>query len=91
MSDKYNQNLVMWLAQLNSHTNAVTIGQTTYYSESEVYVKARPRWIKHEECHKIQWKRDGWLKFFFTYLQYQMQFGYWNNPYEVEARKAEEL
>jgi hypothetical protein len=89
MSDKYNQNWVMLLAQPNVKTWAITIGQTTYYSESKEYVDARPRWRKHEECHKFQWKREGFLKFAKKYLENLKKYGYYNNPFEVEAREAE--
>lgn len=43
---------------------------------------------KHESCHIMQVKRDGRLKFIFKYLYYNIKYGYYNNPYEIEARKA---
>lgn len=86
MSDKYNQKWVLALAQ-NGHSKwAITIDQTTYYSVTEEQVSST--WRRHEECHKRQWKRDGW-KFALNYLRYQAKYGYTNNPYEVEARLAE--
>lgn len=44
--------------------------------------------IAHEEAHAEQWKKDPWL-FHIKYLYYLFTVGYWDNPYEVEARKAE--
>jgi hypothetical protein len=44
---------------------------------------------RHELKHIEQMKRDGKLKFTNKYLWYSLRFGYKNNPYEVEARKAE--
>lgn len=45
---------------------------------------------KHELKHVEQMERDGKIKFTFKYLYYWWKVGYHNNPYEVEARKAEE-
>lgn len=45
---------------------------------------------KHEEHHLQQIERDGSWKFVFKYLFYLLKYGYYNNPYEVEARAAEE-
>lgn len=68
---------------------AVTYCQTTFYScdKSEV----TDRWRKHEDTHKEQWKREGVFKFAIKYLWYSIKYGYVDNPYEVEARKAAEL
>jgi len=44
---------------------------------------------RHERKHLEQWKRGFWIGFLFKYLYYHAKYGYWNNPYEVEARKAE--
>jgi hypothetical protein len=45
---------------------------------------------RHELEHIKQVEREGWLKFYLTYLWYQVKYGYEKNPYEIEARKAEE-
>lgn len=44
--------------------------------------------IRHEMCHWEQYKRMGAVKFYVMYLWYSMRYGYYNNPMEVEARKA---
>ena len=44
---------------------------------------------KHECKHIEQVKRDGRLKFLVKYLWWNITKGYKNNPYEVEAREAE--
>ena len=41
---------------------------------------------KHEAVHCRQMEENGWLKFMIKYLCYSMRYGYWKNPYEVEAR-----
>lgn len=43
----------------------------------------------HEETHFTQIRREGILKFTLKYLFYLAKYGYRNNPYEIEARKAE--
>jgi hypothetical protein len=83
----YNQKWVLWFAQNGSTTNAITIGQTTYYSEPEDIVKFDLAWQKHEHRHQEQWAREGFLKFAVKYLWYQIRYGYSKNPYEVAANQ----
>lgn len=45
--------------------------------------------IRHEIKHAEQMKRDGVLRFLVKYLWWSVRYGYWNNPYEIEARAAE--
>ena len=45
---------------------------------------------RHEKQHLIQIAKEGSWKFVFKYLFYLLKYGYTNNPYEVEARQAEE-
>jgi len=53
--------------------------------------KNNERLIRHEMCHVRQWWR-GWLAgFAVMYLYYLIKYGYWDNPYEVEARNAEDV
>jgi hypothetical protein len=47
------------------------------------------RLIRHERKHLEQIERDGRLVFSIKYLWWLARHGYWNNPYEVEARRAE--
>jgi hypothetical protein len=88
--DKYNH----WLGKLfatlfapKGKEYAVTLGQTTYYSCSIHGVSLV--WRLHEDCHKAQYRREGVLCFLTKYLYYQATRGYIDNPFEVEARKAE--
>lgn len=39
----------------------------------------------HEVIHIEQMDRDGTLRFCVMYLVYLVRYGYWNNPYELEA------
>lgn len=54
-----------------------------------VVKRADKRLIAHERCHvKQMWR--GWLVgFAVLYLYYLWRVGYLNNPYEIEARIAE--
>jgi hypothetical protein len=49
-----------------------------------------PTLIAHEQCHAMQCQRDGawyfWPKICWDFFAY----GYWDSPYEVEARAAAE-
>lgn len=47
--------------------------------------------IRHEQAHLRQMERDGWLRFWGRYYWWLFKYGYWDNPYEVEARKAEHI
>ncbi len=45
--------------------------------------------IAHERCHHKQRLRDGYYTFWFFICWYVIRYGYWNSPYEIEAREAE--
>lgn len=45
--------------------------------------------IRHEAKHLEQIERDGRLRFTVRYLWWLCKYGYWNCPYEIEARAAE--
>lgn len=88
--DRYNSRLAKLVAKLAGWRQAgITLGQTTYYSVSSEVVDADHSWRSHENWHKVQWRRDGRLKFACLYLWYTLRHGYQNNPYEVEARGHE--
>jgi len=40
---------------------------------------------RHELIHLIQIRYDGPIRFTVLYLFYLVRYGYWDNPYEVEA------
>jgi len=45
--------------------------------------------IRHEMAHIDQIQRDGKIVFTLKYLFWTVRYGYWNNPYEIEARQKE--
>jgi hypothetical protein len=86
--DKYNSKIAWLFGLFNGNTElyAVTLGQTAYYSCDENQVSER--WHKHEDCHKVQWARDGKVKFLSRYIWQLFTKGYAQIDYEIEARKA---
>jgi len=83
--DKYNQK---WVACVG----AITLGQTAYYSVPEDAVT--DSWRKHEDCHKLQFKRYGVVGFLYryvsSYLSYRLKgYSHWDAytmiPLEREA------
>jgi len=68
-------------------------GLTTYWN-TIYYVNAfdmnDEKLRKHELKHIEQMQRDGKIKHFFKYNYYWITKGYENNPYEIEAREAED-
>lgn len=47
------------------------------------------RWVKHELAHIEQYQRYGVMKFLLLYIWYSIKYGYYNNPFEIEARENE--
>ena len=47
--------------------------------------------IRHERKHLEQMQRDGKLVYLIKYSFWLLRYGYKMNPYEVEARAAEQL
>ena len=45
--------------------------------------------MAHEMVHVEQIKRLGWLRFYATYLYYQIRYGSDKNPFEIEAYKKQ--
>lgn len=47
------------------------------------------RLLRHEKVHIDQQIRGWIIGFYIKYFYYNWKYGYDNNPYEIEARKAE--
>lgn len=47
--------------------------------------------VLHELKHLEQMHKEGKFKMMLKYSWYLIRYGYWNNPYEIEARKAQNL
>jgi len=77
-------------AKLKSGSVAIVIGSTIHlHRVSEKDFLKNEKWVKHEMCHIQQFKKFGFLKFILKYLKESARVGYYNNRFEVEARKAE--
>ena len=46
--------------------------------------------LRHEETHVRQWKEHGLVRFAILYTWFHIRYGYWRNPFEVEARSEED-
>jgi len=54
------------------------------------YQSATDRLYRHELQHCYQVASLGRLKFYSTYIWYQIRYGYKKNPFEVEANQRED-
>lgn len=84
-----------WLAGLAARkmaadSVALVVGRTIYLHNisSEAFM-ACPGWVRHELKHVEQFKREGYVRFLLLYSWYSLKYGYYNNPFEIEAREAE--
>lgn len=86
MTPKTATGLILWYMNLWGFK-----GLTTPWKQ--IYVVAGYQdcdWLlRHERKHLEQMDRDGWVMFHLKYIWYTLRDGYWDNPYEVEARSAE--
>ncbi len=70
---------------------AFTFGKTIYlYKASAAEFLNNEKWLRHELKHVEQFKLYGFIYFVLLYLLETAKHGYYNNKYEVEARKAEQ-
>ncbi len=86
-----------WLAKLaalklGTRAVAMVLGKTIHlHNTSKAAFLSDERWLKHELCHIKQFKEHGYVVFIIKYVGESIIKGYYNNRFEVEARKAEEL
>jgi hypothetical protein len=86
-----------WLAKLaakklKTDSVAMVLGKTIHlHNIKSTEFKQDERLLKHELCHVRQFKEHGYFLFIIKYLWETIKNGYYNNKYEIEARKAEEL
>jgi len=86
-----------WIAKvaalkLKATSVAIVFGKTIYlYNVSREVFLNDSRWLKHELCHVKQFKEHGFAGFIVKYIVESIRNGYYNNKFEAEARKAEEL
>jgi hypothetical protein len=75
---------------LGTKKTALVFGKTIYlHNATREELLADHRWLSHELAHVAQYKKYGVLKFLLLYSWYSLRHGYYNNPFEVEARSKE--
>ena len=85
-----------WLAKLaakklSTKSVAMVLGKTIHlHNTTAKEFLGNEKWVKHELCHIKQFKQHGYVYFIVKYLWESISKGYYNNRFEVEARKAEE-
>lgn len=85
-----------WIAKLaakklKAENAAIVLGNTIHlYNIRRQEFLENKKWVRHEMCHLQQFKKHGYFIFIIKYLWESLRNGYYNNKYEVEARRAEE-
>ena len=86
-----------WFARLaakkvHAGNVAIVIGRSIHlYNVTKQEFLKNDKWLKHELCHIKQFQQHGFINFIAKYLWESINKGYFNNKYEVEARRAENL
>ena len=81
--------LAAW--KLKTTSVAIVFGNTIYlWNVTKQQFLKNDRWVLHELEHIRQYRKLGFLSFLFSYLYEWVRKGYYNNRFEVEARRAEE-
>lgn len=74
---------------LKSSNVAMVLGKSIHLSGvSRTEFLRNEGWLAHELCHIRQFQEHGFFRFLWLYLRESWRVGYYNNKYEVEARKA---
>lgn len=69
---------------------AIVFRRTIYLHQiTENEIRQNEALLCHELTHVRQWQKFGVLRFPVLYLWYSLKFGYYNNPFEQEARANE--
>lgn len=76
--------------KLKTSTCAIVIGKTIYlHNCSKTQFISNLAWLRHELKHVEQYQKEGLLFFILKYITYSIRYGYDKNPFEIEARLAE--
>lgn len=84
--------LLAWFAakKLKSSRVAIVWKNTIHlHNTSRTDFLGDKRWVRHELKHVEQFSYYGTVAFVIRYLWESIKKGYYNNRYEVEARRAE--
>ena len=81
--------LAAW--RLGAENMAVTVGSTIYlYKATRKEFIANRKWVCHEICHVLQFRKYGIVRFLFLYGWETLRHGYRRNKFEIEALAAED-
>lgn len=84
-----------WLARIaakkmKAQQLAIVWGSTVHlHNTSRAAFLHNQRWLRHEVAHVKQYQQLGFWGFLASYLLKSIQYGYYNNPLEAEARSKE--
>ncbi len=77
--------------KMRSDSVAMVLGKTIHlHNISKEAFLQNQRLVQHELCHVRQYQEHGYVGFLIKYLWESIRKGYYNNKFEVEARKAED-
>jgi hypothetical protein len=77
--------------KMGSDSVAMVLGKNIHLHHiSKDAFLSNQRLVKHELCHVRQYQQHGFIGFLVKYIWESIRKGYYNNKFEVEARKAEE-
>lgn len=69
---------------------AIVFFRTIYlHGISKAQLIANKPMLQHEIKHVLQYQEHGGFMFLMKYLFYSIKYGYYQNPFEIEARLAE--
>jgi len=75
-----------WIARLHGRVAATTRFRRIYLREPSAIFFTDPELMLHEYCHVLlQWESGDLTTF--RYLTEWVRNGYWNNRFEIEARR----
>ncbi len=76
---------------LSTDNCAIVFRRTIHlYNISKSEIIQNKQLLCHELTHVMQWKKYGIVIFPILYLWYSLKYGYYQNPFEAEARAGEE-
>jgi hypothetical protein len=84
-----------WIARLaalkmRAPAVALVLGNTIHlHGMGRRQLESNERMLRHELKHVEQYKRLGTVRFVILYIWYWFRVGYYRNPFEIEARQAE--
>jgi len=87
--DAFIAKIAAW--KLGTSRVALVLGKTIYlHNTTKDQFLSNSRWVKHELAHIRQFEQYGFIRFLTLYMVEYLKNGYYNNRFEVEARRTED-